>query len=106
VSNAYAVLGFVESSLDEAKKVFDARANRLDPARVKFSLRPAAQASVAEANEAWGVVLLHLQSGGGPVTYEQPPLVERSWVGHTSPSAPSSSPVGAKPVEASASGWY
>jgi DnaJ-class molecular chaperone len=72
VSTAYAVLGLKpDSSLDEAKKVFDARANRLQPERVKASLQPAAKSAMAEANEAWDVARRHLASGGGPVTYDQ-----------------------------------
>ena len=53
VSTADAVLGLKpDPSLDEAKKVFDARANRLQPERAKASLQPAAKSAVAEANEA------------------------------------------------------
>jgi hypothetical protein len=74
VSTAYAVLGLKpDPSLDEAKKVFDARANRLQPERAKASLQPAAKSAVAEANEAWDVARRHLASGGGPVTYDQRP---------------------------------
>jgi hypothetical protein len=58
VSTAYAVLGLKpDSSLDEAKEVFDARANRLQPECVKASLRP----------------------GGGPVTCDQSSPPRTSW---------------------------
>ena len=79
VTTAYAVLRLKpESSLDEAGKVFDAQATRLDPEQVKRSLRPAAVSKMAQVNDAWDVVRQHLQSGGGPVTYEAAPLPERS----------------------------
>jgi hypothetical protein len=79
VSTAYAVLRLKpESSLDEATKVFDAQATRLDPDRVRRSLRPAAQSKMAQVNEAWDVVRGHLQSGGGPVIYESTRLLEPS----------------------------
>jgi uncharacterized membrane protein YhaH (DUF805 family) len=79
VTTAYAVLRLKpESSLDEAGKVFDAQAIRLDPERVRRSLRPAAVSKMAQVNDAWDVVRQHLQSGGGPVNYEVAPLPERS----------------------------
>ena len=77
VKTAYAVLRLKpESSLAEANEVFDAQANRFDPDRVKRSLRPAAELKMAQVNEAWDVVRGHLQSGGGPVTYEPTALPE------------------------------
>jgi uncharacterized membrane protein YhaH (DUF805 family) len=67
-----------ESSLDEAGKVFDAQAVRLDPERIKDSLRPAAESKMAQVKEAWDVVRDHLESGGGPVSLEVAPVQERS----------------------------
>jgi uncharacterized membrane protein YhaH (DUF805 family) len=79
VTTAYAVLRLKpESSLDEAGKVFDAQAVRLDPERVKRSLRPAAESRMAQVNDAWDAVRQHLESGGGPVTYEVAPPPEQS----------------------------
>ena len=95
---AYAVLGLKpESSLDEAERLFDARAVRLDPNRVNRSLRPAAELAMAETNEAWDVVRQHLQSGGGPVTYEPAPLPEPV---RAEPIAPSSELTSPKDAEA------
>jgi uncharacterized membrane protein YhaH (DUF805 family) len=79
VNTAYAVLRLKpESSLDEAGKVFDAQAIRLDPERVKRSLRPAAVSKMTQVNDAWDVVRGHLESGGGPVNYEVARLPEPS----------------------------
>jgi len=78
VSSAYAFLGLKpESSLDEARKVFEVRALQLRSDRFKGSLRPAAESAMAEVDEAWYVVRRHLLSGGQPVNYE--PLPPRSW---------------------------
>jgi uncharacterized membrane protein YhaH (DUF805 family) len=79
VKTAYAVLRLKpESSLAEANEVFDAQAIRFDPDRVKRSLRPAAESKMAQVNEAWDAVRGHLQSGGGPVSYEPAPVAEPS----------------------------
>jgi uncharacterized membrane protein YhaH (DUF805 family) len=79
VTTAYAVLRLKpESSLDETGKVFDAQATRLGPNRVNRSLRPAAESKMAQVKEAWDAVRGHLESGGGPVTYQVAHLPERS----------------------------
>ena len=99
VSAAYSVLRLKpESSLDEAKKVFDARVIRLQPDRVGRSLRPAAESALVEVNSAWDVVRHHLEAGGGPVTYEPLRVVETFRTkSTTTPSVVGSSGMNAEP---------
>lgn len=64
---AYAVMGIErEATLDQAKKMYRARAVLLHPDRVDGSLRLDAERAMAQLNQAWDLVRQHLQSGSDP----------------------------------------